>query len=225
MSRRALEVCAALVLIFMAAGLVLMGIAIHLYPGGSFVDRHCAGHSFWLNFLCDLTNDVALNGAPNVTGSRFARAAMTTFAVSVGAFWLVSPALFPEQRRTGRLVRITGVTAALGLGLIPLATGPAHAIAIYAVAGPGFVAGIAAFVATLRHGRDRLLVGAASAAMASGLVDAVLYARRVADHYQSCPPALPAFQRLGGLLMLLWMATAAWRVLGRNEPARQEPRR
>jgi hypothetical protein len=221
---RWLRIGAAVVLIMMAAGVASLALAMHLYPGGNAIDRQALHHSFWLNFLCDLTGDRAQNGASNVPGSHLARAGIVALSAAVGAFWLVLPALFPAPRAAAALIRIAGVGAALGLMAVPLATGSVHAVAVYVSSIPGLIAAVVAFIAMamamamVRTARDGLLLGAACGAIAAGFVDSVLYARRVLDHFQSCPPALPALQRVASLFMLAWMAMAAWRVLRRARP-------
>ncbi len=45
------------------------GIAIALYPGGTWFNRRAEGHSFWMNFLCDLMQSRALNGEEATVGS------------------------------------------------------------------------------------------------------------------------------------------------------------
>jgi hypothetical protein len=218
MRDRSLRVGAAVVLVSMACGVALLARAMELYPGGSFIDRHACQHSFWLNFLCDLTGERALGGATN-PGSGSARGAIVFLAVSLGAFWLILPSLLPAHLpgapATTAVIRIAGSLSAVGLLAVPIANGSAHAVAVYAASGPGLVASVTAFVALVRGSRDGALLVAASGAIVAGAIDGVLYARRVLDHFGSCPPALPALQRVAALFMLAWMATTAWRVLRR----------
>jgi hypothetical protein len=219
MRDRRLSWGAAVVLVAMAVGIALLARAMRLYPGGNFFDRNCAHHSVWLNCLCDLTGARSAGGAPN-PGSPSARAAIVSLAISLGAFWLILPSLLPAlsrgARSVGAVIRVAGALSALGLLAVPLADGAAHAVAVYAAAGPGLVASVTAFVALVRGSRDVALLLPASSAIAAGAIDSVLYARRVLDHFLSCPPALPALQRIAGLFMLAWMAATAWRVLRRS---------
>jgi hypothetical protein len=216
MRDRRLSWGAAIVLVATAVGVALLSRAMRLYPGGNVFDPHAAHHSFCLNFLCDLTGAQSASGAPNA-GSPSARAAIVSLAIALGAFWLILPSRLAARSRgarvTGAVIRVAGALSALGLLAVPLADGAAHAIAVYAAAGPGLVASVTAFVALVRCSRDVVLLLPASSAIAAGAIDSVLYARRVLDHFVSCPPALPALQRVAGLLMLAWMAATAWRVL------------
>ncbi len=203
---------AVIVLAAMLTGLTLLVLAMRRYPGGTELDPHTVGHSFWLNFLCDLTGSIALNGAPN-PASGFARAAMATFSVGMGAFWLILPAEFPAHRVVGAVVRITGAISALGFLAVPIAPGPWHAVAVFAAAGPGVLAAALGAAATVRYVRDKVLLGAAFASIAVATIDSILYAQRVMDDYRRCPPALPVFQRLTLLFVLAWAAATAVRAL------------
>lgn len=208
-----LRLGAAIVLAMMVVGLTLLALAMHRYPGGTEIDPHCVGHSFWLNFLCDLTGDRALNGASNAAGRGVARAAMAAFSIGLGAFWLILPAEFPEHRALAAIVRVAGAVSVLGFLAVPVAEGPLHAVAVFAASVPGVLAAIVGLVATVRYVRDKLLLFAAFGAIAAATVDSILYARRVMDDFRSCPPALPVFQRLTMLFVLVWAGTTALRVL------------
>ena len=201
------------VLAVMLVATILIGLAMYHYPGGTELDPHTVGHSFWFNLLCDLTGECALNGAPNLAGRGFARAGMAVLSVGMGAFWLILPAEFSQHRVTAAVVRVAGAVSALGFLSVPVAPGPWHPIAVYAAAGPGVLAAALGVAATVRYVKDKLLLFTAVGAIASAIIDSVLYARRVMDHYRSCPPALPVFQRLIALFLLAWAAATALRVL------------
>jgi hypothetical protein len=212
MSSRPLRVGAVVVLAMGVVGSTLLALAMSRYPGGTELDRSCAGHSFWFNFLCDITGERALNGVVN-PGSGFARAGMAAFSVGLGAFWLILPAEFPGHRALAVTVRLAGAISVLGFLSVPFADGPWHAVAVFAAAVPGVLAAIVGLFATVRYVRDKLVLGAAFASIAAATIDSALYARRVSDGFHSCPPALPVFQRLTTLFVLLWAGATAWRVL------------
>jgi len=200
-----------------AASAALLALAMRLYPGGTELDHHAVGHSFWLNFLCDLTRVRALNGAANA-GSGFARAAMATLAVGLGAFFMILPGEFPGHRPSATLVRGAGTLSVLGFLALPLGTGPWHAVAVLTAAGPGVLAATAGLVATARHVRHKPLLGAAFGSIIAATVDAALYVGRVRDDYHTCTPLLPVFQRLTLLLAAAWVVTTALRALGPRQP-------
>jgi hypothetical protein len=214
MDDRGLRLGAVIVLAAMLVSVGALAVAMHVYPGGSFVRPEAPGHSFWLNFLCDLTCDRALGGAPN-PGAPIARAGLGALAVSLLGFWFILPAVLPRARAAALTIRVAGALSAVGFALVPFANDMLHAVAIFAAAGPGLIASATGFGALTRRPRDPVLLVAASGALVAGVLDCVLYARRVADDFASCSPALPAFQRLAFLFMLVWMGATAWRVLTR----------
>jgi hypothetical protein len=201
-----------IVLAMMVVGLALLGLAMHRYPGGTEIDRHCAGHSFWLNFLCDLTGEQALNGEPN-GGHTFARGAMMAFSFGLGAFWLILPTEFSGHRAVGAVVRVGGAVSVLGFLSVPIAPGPWHAVAVFMAAIPGVVAAAVGLYATVRFVKNKALLVGAVASLAATVVDSILYAARVMDDYRTCPPALPIFQRLTLIFVLFWAATTALRAI------------
>jgi hypothetical protein len=194
-----------------------LAVAMHLYPGGTELDRHSVGHSFWFNLVCDLTGNRALNGAANA-GRGYARAALAAFAVGLAAFWLILPAEFPERRALALVVRVGGALSVAGVLLLPVARGgPAHAAVVFLAAVPGVVAAVAGFVATLRYVKHKGLVAAAVGAIAAATIDSVLYAQRVMNDFHTVPAAMPVFQRLTLLFIFAWAGATALRAV--NAPA------
>lgn len=196
------------------AGALLLGAAMTVYPGGTALDPRALGHSFWLNFLCDLTQPVAVNGAPNGVGAALARGALAAFGVAIGCFWWLLPGAL--ERRAGvasaRAIRLLGTVSVLGLVAVPIVSGPAHLVAVFASSVPGLSAAVLGLVACARA-RDWPLAGLAAATVAAGAIDSVLYARSYMIHPRVVVPALPAFQRLAFLAMLAWMTAVATRVV------------
>ena len=186
----------------------LLIVAMALYPGGTALDHHHPGHSFWFNFLCDLTAPVALNGKSNRLGAIVAQAAMAAFALALGTFWLILPLLFQRRPVLGAVIRVAGCTSTLGFAVVPFASGPLHALAIFTAVVPAIVAGVGGLVG-LRHAGHRGALVLGLATLAASVVDAVLYAASFAAHPRVVTPALPAGQRIAVLLMLTWMAATA----------------
>jgi hypothetical protein len=211
---RSVRFGAVIVLAMLVAGSTLLALAMRVYPGGTELDRNCVGHSFWFNFLCDLTGERALNGAAN-NGHSLARAAMVAFSVGLCAFWLILPAEFPGHKAIAAIIRLAGTISVAGFLTVPIADGSLHAVAVFTAAVPGVIAAFVGLVATLRFVRYKLLLGAAFGSLAAAAIDSILYAQRVMNDYRSCPPALPVFQRLTLLFVLLWAATTALRALRR----------
>jgi uncharacterized membrane protein len=210
------------ILIAMAVGIGLLATAMLRYPGGTALDPLSPGHSFWFNFLCDLTGDVAVNGRPNPGGS-LARAAMIAFCVALACFWIVLPSRFRDRRRISTATKTFGVVSVLGLAAVPLATGLAHIAAVFASAIPALCAGVLGLIGTLKYMKSKALAALASATIAAGALDSVLYACSYLVHPRIVSPALPLFQRIATLLMLAWMAAVATSSLQR--PPKPSPLR
>jgi len=193
------------VLIATASGAALLGIAMALYPGGTALDPHARGHSFWLNMLCDLTEPVARNGAPNRPGALVAT-------------WLVVPALLDDGRAPGRVVRVAGVVCVAGLLAVPFLEDTAHAVAIFTSAAAGLLAGVVTLAALVRGGgpaRRWLLLGTMLAATA---LAATCYARSFATHPRVVHASVPVTQRVAVLLALAWMLATALELVRRAGP-------
>ncbi|HVU52518.1 MAG TPA: hypothetical protein VHL80_17685 [Polyangia bacterium] len=208
---------ACFVLLAVASGAALLGIAMALYPGGTALDAHAPGHSFWLNFLCDLTSPVARNGVANGAGARAARAAMLTLSLGLGATWLVVPAFLPGapggRPSAARLIRGSGALCVSALVVVPLVPGSAHIVAIFTAAAAGLTAGVSTVVALARsHGPARRWLPLA-AVLAATAADSIFYAQAVAARPLPPRPELPAVQRVGLLLALGWMVATALEIL------------
>lgn len=213
MGLRSRRLGAVIVLAAMVVGVTSLVLAMQRYPGGTELDRHTVGHSFWFNFLCDLTAERAFNGAAN-PGRDFGRAAMAAFSIGLGAFWLILPAEFPGHRALAAIVRVGGAISVLGFLAVPIvARAPWHALAVFAAAVPGVLAATVGVAATVRYVRDKLLLSAAVGSIVAATLSSILYAQRVMDGFHSCPPALPGVQRLTLLFVLAWAAITALRAL------------
>jgi len=200
-------------LVAIATGATLLGVAMYRYPGGTVLDPHGSQHSLWFNFLCDLTSACARNGLPNTACRSVARAGMLCLALALALFWIVLPTLLPGHKILGRAIRAAGCLSAAGVITVPFADGALHALAIFSASVPALLAGVLGFAGVLRCVRDRWLLGAAAFAIVATVVDSVLYARKIVEQSEVDPPALPLFQRLAFLFLLIWMAMVAWRVL------------
>ena len=218
---RSAEVLSLVILIAIAVGAGLLGSAMWFYPGGTALDPRASGHSFWFNFMCDLTNRTAVNGQPNHPGASLARAGLMCLCLALALFWLILPRSFGPRcsRRLARAITTPGVVSVAGLLLVPVAQGWLHVTAVFASSVPALVAGILALVATVRYARRPVLVFLASATVVTAAIDSVLYGLSYQVQPRVVTPALPLFQRLALVLMLAWMALVAarnWREAGRD---------
>jgi len=200
---------AAVVLGLLAASVVTTAIAASVYPGGTWMDRTTAGHSFWGNFLCDIARTPALDGRPN-PGAPWGRAAEWSLVVALFVFFWIAPALVASPRRR-RAIRILGAVAALGLMLVPVTERVAHAVALIAGAGPGFAAAVL-LILGLRPRPVLAVLGLA--ALGFSVLELVLYlVFRDGFFGAPLPPAVPAVQRLAVIAVIAWMGGCAAAVL------------
>jgi hypothetical protein len=184
------------------------------YPGGTVWDRTTRGSDFWFNYLSDLQRSVALNGAPNVEGSRFAQAATLVLALGLASTWWLAARLFPERPRLGRAVRVFGLVSVLGAiaaGLMPsdrFAGG--HQLSVVLGGASGLVATGLAVVGMARGWRSEwlLLTALGTATLLVSGVDFFLYVQ----HFGLAGPPSPAgalLERVSTLLLLPWMCAIA----------------
>ena len=185
-----------------------------LYHGGTWMDPSAPGHSFWLNFFCDLLHDHALDGAPNSAGARLATLAMLALIAGMLPFWLATASLVSARPTLAWTVRIAGVTSVVGLVAVPLTPsdrfGALHGVAVLVAAVPGLVANACATIGLLanRDGARRWTRGLGVLALAtfvSAAIDAALYAKQMAGAGAVTPPALPALQKIAAMLFVAWM--------------------
>ncbi len=197
------------VLTAVAAFLVLIARAMKLYPGGTWFDTYAIGHDALRNFLCDLTQTVALNGVLN-PGAPIARLAMLVLDAGLLLVWIAIPWLTPPSR-LARWLRMAGFTSFVGIVAVPftpsLELGVIHAFAVLTATLPGIVAGVLAAILLARSAHSRLY-RLCVAMLGVSAVDAVLYVHHVLS---SAPPvlALPALQRVALGLLLAWMLAIA----------------
>lgn len=212
MSRDRSSIAATFALVFEGVGALLIAVSMALYPGGTWMDRHAAGHSFWGNFLCDLQQPLALNGVPNPLGARLAQAGAMALFASCAFVWTLAPRAL-EAPRTGRRVRLFGLaSSALGLA-VPLLpsqrSATLHSGAIALALLPGLAALVQFAIGMVRsRAASRSLRVLTWALLVASVLAAVLWsvttlmATRV-------PALLPAMQRLAFLVLLAWIFAIA----------------
>jgi hypothetical protein len=198
------------------AVLLLSG-AMASYPGGTWCDAGTVGHSFFRNFLCDLTSSVALGGAPNGRGAALGRAAMLSLVVAVVAFFRAAPGLFPAHVVTARLVRAFGLASMIGAAAVTLLPsqrfGDLHAIAVFAAGALGFIAAVLVALG-LARAEPAPRVGAAlgGLAIATSVADMAMYAVHFIER-EDCAPLLPLVQKVALALVLAWVVVTALKVI------------
>lgn len=87
-------------------------IAALYYPGGSYVAPEQIGFSFEHNYLCDLLDDVAVNGEIN-TARLYSRISLGILCGSLILLWAYLPWLFDVKRRIHVLISACGILSML----------------------------------------------------------------------------------------------------------------
>lgn len=188
----------------------LMSMAMAAYPGGTWEERETIGHSQVRNFLCDLTRPAALNGVPNERGARYAELGLLAYAVALIPFFLLTPAVFPDRRRLGKVAASCGVLAGVGgicIVMVPSwRYGPVlHGVAVLLTAVPGLTAGLTATIGvfTTRNPIPRIRATAIATLVVTSVAVAVFAAQlaRSAD----TTPGLPVLEKLALGCSVVWM--------------------
>src|SRR6187397_137758 len=100
---RSVRTARAAIVVFAGLALAAWLAAMFLYPGGTQFNPAAPGHSFWLNYLCDLSDEHTWSGAPNPRGSLFGRAAMIAITGALAALFWFAPTTFGERSRLAPL--------------------------------------------------------------------------------------------------------------------------
>jgi hypothetical protein len=199
-----------------ALGVGLLGGAMRLYPGGTWQNPAAIGHSFWRNFLCDLTQPVAIGGAPNQLGAALGTAGeIGLFAAAALAFVVAAHAM-PDGARKGSLgarLGTLGSCLACAVPVLPSRAWPAlHSVAIVVAGIPGLTGLVLTTCALVRAPRAGSAVRALTAAFAAAaLVHGAWWAFVVAfgAPHAFATAALPAVQKGTGVVFLAWLGSLA----------------
>lgn len=95
-------------LIGIALFVVFYIIAAINYPGGSYVAQNQTGFSFKNNYLCDLLDNQAINGALN-SARIYARISLAILCFSLILLWYHLPKLFDRKNKAQTIMSITGI--------------------------------------------------------------------------------------------------------------------
>ena len=90
--------------------LLLYVIAAANYPGGSWLDAKQQGFSFWHNYLCDLLDQYAINGALN-SGRHYARTSLVVLCIGLVFLCNRLPELFPKKNHNVKIMKFSGTIA------------------------------------------------------------------------------------------------------------------
>lgn len=180
-----------------------------LYPGGAQHAPEAAGHSFWLNYLCDLTDASARNGVAN-DGALLGRLGMAALIAALGVMFVYTPRVF-GSRALAAFVRGAGALAVIATFGVPLSAWLGlqwlHDASVL-IAGPlglSACAGVVAGLAKTEGSRVVTLLGVLT--LVASAFDLIVYARCYAGG--STTIVLPVAQRIALLCLLAWMLAVA----------------
>lgn len=198
----------ALLLVFVG----LYAAAAAAYPGGTWEEPARHGHSFLFNYYCDLLRPTALNGEANPLGSQLAELGQLVFALALGPFFIVAPALFEKRRVLARSVRALGIVALIaGIGVVLTPSWrygqTVHGIFLLVCAGPAIAALVGVMVGTWSVPPLRAL---ALALVVSMLLTIGIFVRQLAIGTETTFGLAP-LQRIDFALALGWMTLTALR--------------
>jgi hypothetical protein len=105
-----------LVLLSALASTILLYVAASLYPGGSKFDRNSVGFDWTKNFISNLFDSKAMNGADN-PGRLWADLGMVSLSVCFGLFFVNFSKRIPSTS-AARIIKVLGVASMLFTFLI-----------------------------------------------------------------------------------------------------------
>ena len=185
------------VLLSVVLFLIFIQIAFALYPGGNNFNSSAPGHSFWLNFWCDVLAHETLNGVPN-PGRPFA---------VVAGLSLIS-GLLVMGINSYHFIKITPKVykVMLSLGILSIITAPAliinHDVFLFITAFTGLTAYMI-FLFQCAKSTHHVFFWLGLLAFLTGGLNFILWLQR----HQSV--FLPIIQKISSIFLLLWMITGS----------------
>jgi hypothetical protein len=129
-------------------------VAAYYYPGGSWKFPEAKGFSFWNNYLCDLLDHYAVNGAIN-KGRYAARTALGFLVGSLLLIWFYLPGFLPKRNSNQILMWVSGILALITTFFLSSGT---HDITVRIAGCLGTIAFISLFIELFRMGLFRLFL-------------------------------------------------------------------
>ncbi|MBI2387993.1 MAG: hypothetical protein HYV09_00120 [Deltaproteobacteria bacterium] len=196
--------------------LAAYALAVAWYPGGTWFDRHSVGYDLLRNFVCDLTQPIALDGRPNPIGAFFGKASMLALDAGLSFAFLGALRLGTPTRALARTVRVAAAVSFAGIATVPLTPslvlGALHTVAVLTGVIAGLFAGSFA-LALLRRSPFRRISALGVSVFVVSFADAGIYAWSILSG--TTPLALPMLQRVALVLLVLWLAAIGWALFNR----------
>jgi hypothetical protein len=214
--------------------IVLGGLAMLLYPGGTRRDPSTIGYRFFQNFLSDLGNTVSFSGQSNRISSILAMAVCGLVVPTVLACILAFVRLYSTSRSGRRIALAAAILAAIScVGMTGVAMSPGNLALIRHVRfslltlAPWPVASLLFAVVTVRD--DRFRGGVPAAWLALTIVSAGLLSLRLwgpsitTDIGLTIAVTAQKIAMLTGLGVFVYQTCEADRLMARNRKAAAEP--
>ena len=93
---------------------VLIAVAMHYYPGGTFPDHDTFGYSFWNNCISDLGRRVSLSGEPNTVSRSLYEISQCILYLILCVFFAALPRLFSKAKSARLLANIGSIFGIIG---------------------------------------------------------------------------------------------------------------
>jgi hypothetical protein len=175
---------------------ILYFVATLYYPGGSQFDHNSTGFSWKHNYWCNLLNDKAINGQPNLA-QPVALSAMLILGVTLITFWLQFPAYTNLNQKYRLTIQICG-TLAMTIGFL-LFTKIEHDLITNLASLFGLIAMTGTFIGLYKNNWKTLFY--------VGLLNIMLVVTNNVLYYnQDLIIALPLVQKITFATFLTWIA-------------------
>ncbi len=183
--------------ICLAGFIIFVYLSFQNYPGGNNFDPTAVGHSFWMNFWCDVMADRTLNNVPN-TARPFAVAAAFCLVAGLFILGLNSYRFTLFSKLTYRIM--------LSLGILSILTAPGvnyyHDTFLMITATSGLTAFLMFLFATYKS-NNKLFTLFGVLAFLTGLLNFILWLQVHQTIF------LPVIQKISTIFLFLWMLTGS----------------
>ncbi|MFP4052458.1 MAG: hypothetical protein ACLFV7_01175 [Phycisphaerae bacterium] len=199
---------------------VLAGLAMVFYPGGTEFDPTAGHYRFWTNTFSDLGRTRTQSGADNSLSAVLYHTALGILSLSLAAAWWMLPTVAPNHRRLKWFVRACGmlcVAGAVGVALTPAdVSGIWHGVTIGIAAVPGMVGIVTLVAATWRDAGCPRWIALWGTTV---LVSAGVHFTQYVHHFWlggSWTKAAPTVQKIFASLAMGYLLAVSSRALGRR---------
>ncbi|NNK10387.1 MAG: hypothetical protein HKP08_03500 [Flavobacteriaceae bacterium] len=193
----------------MVCFVILYLIAAWVYPGGSASKPQQVGFSFWNNYLCDLLDEIAINGTLN-SSRLYARLALAVLCGSLMFLWFYIPKLFIKKTANQYIMWFSGLLAFL---VVFFMAGRSHDLIVRIAGGFGVIAFISCSLELFRTGYKGLGV--------LGLICLVIFSVNYYIYETDVSiTLLPIVQKITFVTCLLWFFGLNSRLLSKIKNSR-----